>query len=109
MQISPAARRGAVAPVTGSTILHSTCGWIRPTVVTRFSIGSSVQVWSDTGDVSVMPYAIVTSRMCIRWITCFITSTGHGAPPMTPVRSEERSNRSNSAWPSSAMNIVGTP
>jgi hypothetical protein len=29
--------------------------------------------------------------MCIRSITRFITSTGHGEPAMMPVRSEDRS------------------
>jgi hypothetical protein len=40
---------------------------------------------------------------------CFITSTGHGEPAITPVRNVDRSYRSNSGWASSAMNIVGTP
>ena len=47
--------------------------------------------------------------MCIRSTHAFITSIGHGAPAITPVRRLERSNRSNSGWASSAMNIVGTP
>ena len=34
---------------------------------------------------------IVTPSMCIRVRTCFITSTGHGAPPIIPVRRLERS------------------
>ena len=33
----------------------STCGWTRPTVPTRWSMGSSVAVCVDTGAVSVMP------------------------------------------------------
>ena len=43
------------APVSGSMIFTSTCGWVRPTVPTRLSRGSSTAVWADTGDVSVMP------------------------------------------------------
>ena len=52
---------------------------------------------------------MVTSCMCICCCTRFITSIGHGAPAMMPVRSDVRSNRAKSAWSSSAMNIVGTP
>ncbi len=52
---------------------------------------------------------MATSRMCIRLCTCFITSTGHGAPAMMPVRSVERSYVAKSGWFSSAMNMVGTP
>ncbi len=47
--------------------------------------------------------------MCMRSTHAFITSTGHGEPAITPVRSDDRSKRSNSGWASSAMNIVGTP
>lgn len=32
------------------------------------------------GDVSVMPYVIVTSFICISRTTRFITSIGHGLP-----------------------------
>ena len=39
----------------------------------------------------------------------FITSTGQIEPAMQPVRSDDRSKRSNSGCSSSAMNIVGTP
>ncbi len=39
----------------------------------------------------------------------FITSTGHGEPAITPVRNDDRSNESKSAWLSSATNMVGTP
>ena len=45
----------------------------------------------------------------MRETTCFIVSMGHGEPAMMPVRSEFRSNSSKRGWPSSAMNIVGTP
>ena len=76
---------------------------------TRFSSGSSAPVCVDTGDVSVMPYAIVTAPMCMSAITRFITSTGHGEPAMIPVRSEDRSWSAKDGCPSSAMNIVGTP
>ena len=47
--------------------------------------------------------------MCMRSMTWRMTSTGHGEPAMIPVRSDERSNSSKRGWPSSAMNIVGTP
>ncbi len=47
--------------------------------------------------------------MCMRSITRFITSTGHGEPAMIPVRSELRSNSAKRGWSSSPMNIVGTP
>ena len=52
---------------------------------------------------------MVTSSMCMRSMTCFMTSTGHGEPAMIPVRSDVRSYSSKRGWPSSAMNIVGTP
>src|SRR5881628_2070011 len=80
-----------------------------PTVLTRNSMGSSTSVMLQTGEVSVMPQAIVISGQCISVITRFITSTGQGAPAMMPVRSEDRSNSANRGWSSSAMNIVGTP
>ena len=38
-----------------------------------------------------------------------MTSTGHGAPPIIPVRRLERSNSPKRGCSSSAMNIVGTP
>jgi hypothetical protein len=38
-----------------STIFTSRCGWIRPTVETRRSSGSSRLDWNEIGDVSVMP------------------------------------------------------
>jgi len=38
---------------------------------------------------------MVTSVMCMRDWTAFITSTGQGAPAMMPVRSVERSNSAN--------------
>ena len=109
MHCSPGVPRGTVAPVAGSTILTSTCGCARPTVAIRLSTGSSTAVCVESGPVSVMPQAIVTSSMCIRERTCTMTSTGHGAPAMIPVRRLERSKRSNAGSSSSAMNIVGTP
>ena len=36
-------------------------------------------------------------------------STGTGAAPMEPVRSERRSCRPTAGWPRMVMNIVGTP
>ena len=47
--------------------------------------------------------------MCMRSMTRFMTSTGHGEPAMIPVRSDVRSNDAKPGWSSSAMNIVGTP
>ena len=52
---------------------------------------------------------MVISRRCIRSTARLITSMGQGDPAMIPVRNELRSNRPNSGWSSSAMNIVGTP
>jgi hypothetical protein len=106
---SPGVPRGTTAPVSGSTTLISTCGCARPTVPTRFSSGSSAAVCVETGEVSVIPQRIVTSSMCMRVRTLVITSTGHGAPPISPVLRLERSNRSKPGSSSSAMNIVGTP
>ena len=63
----------------------------------------------ETGDVSVMPKAIVISGMCISVFTFFITSTGHGEPAMIPVRKVLKSNSLKRACSSSPMNIVGTP
>src|SRR5579859_2197146 len=81
---SPDTPRATTVPVDGSTILHSTCGKGRPTVDARFSSGSFTVVIVETGDVSVIPYPITKSRMPIRAWTCFITSIGHGEPPMKP-------------------------
>jgi hypothetical protein len=61
------------------------------------------------GEDSVWPYTMVISRQCMRSTTRRITSMGHGAPAITPVRSEVRSKRANSGCSSSAMNMVGTP
>ena len=54
-------------------------------------MSSSDRVIVETGDVSVMPYMIVTSVMCISDTTRFMTSTGQGAPAMMPVRRMARS------------------
>ncbi len=56
-----------------------------------------------------MPYPMQISRACISSTTRFITSTGHGAPAMMPVRNAERSNSGNRGCSSIAMYIVGTP
>ena len=56
-----------------------------------------------------MPYAMQTSRACISLTARFITSTGHGAPAITPVRSEVRSNSPKRGCSSCAIHIVGTP
>ena len=47
--------------------------------------------------------------MCISPMTRRMTSTGHGAPAMIPVRSEVRSTSAKAGSASMAMNIVGTP
>jgi hypothetical protein len=52
---------------------------------------------------------MVIRSMCMRSPTRFISSMGHGAPDITPLRSELRSNRPNSGCSSSATYIVGTP
>jgi hypothetical protein len=52
---------------------------------------------------------MVTSPMCIRDDTFFITSIGQGEPAMMPVRRLERSKDAKSGWSSIAMNMVGTP
>jgi hypothetical protein len=72
-------------------------------------MGSSTAVCVETGEVSVIPQAIVTSGMCIALRTRFITSTGQGAPAITPVRRLVRSKSPKPGSSSSAMNIVGTP
>src|SRR5881296_3796713 len=96
-------------PVAGSTIFCSWCGITLPTVPTRTSMGSSTSVMLQTGEVSVMPQAMVISGQCISVTTRFITSTGHGAPAIMPVRRDDKSNWLNCGWSSSAMNMVGTP
>src|SRR5213596_1980786 len=47
--------------------------------------------------------------MCSRETTCFISSTGQGAPAMMPVRSDETSVVAKAGSSSTARNIVGTP
>ncbi len=47
--------------------------------------------------------------MCMSSTQRFITSTGHTAPAMMPVRSDDRSRSAKSGWFCIAMNIVGTP
>ena len=56
-----------------------------------------------------MPYMIVISGMCISVRTFFMTSTGQGAPAITPVRRLEKSNSLKRGLSSSPMNIVGVP
>ena len=89
--------------------MASTFGSTVPTVDTRRSRSSSRRVTNDTGDVSVMPYPMQISLACISLTTRFITSTGHGAPAIIPVRSEVRSNSANRGCSSIAIHIVGTP
>ncbi|BCO38344.1 hypothetical protein MHEC_47770 [Mycobacterium heckeshornense] len=74
----------------------------------RRSRSSSLRVWHDTGDVSVMPYAMA-GVMFISLMQRLMTSTGHTDPAMIPVRSDDRSVRAISGWLSIAMNMVGTP
>ena len=50
------------------------------------SSGSVTALWNDTGLVSVMPYAMVTSRRFNSDTTRFITSIGQGDPAMMPPR-----------------------
>ena len=50
----PGVPGGTIRPFM-STIFTSRCGWMRPTVDTRRSSGSSVELWKLTGLVSVMP------------------------------------------------------
>ena len=75
----------------------------------RFSSVSSQRTWVVTGEVSVIPKAMLISSIPILSLTRFITSIGHGDPAMMPVRSGPRSNSAKRSWASSAMNIVGTP
>ena len=51
----------------------------------------------------------MTETSPVSTMTRRITSTGHGEPAMIPVRRLVRSKLAKSGWPSSAMNIVGTP
>ena len=90
-------------------ILISACGITWPTVWQRCSSVSSTRTTVETGEVSVCPNAIEICSIPICELTLFITSTGHGAPAMIPVRSELRSCSEKPGSPSSAMNIVGTP
>ena len=92
VQNSPGSLSPTVSPVSGSMILISMWGRTRPTVPTFLSSGSSGEVCVDTGEVSVMPYPMVTSLMCISSTHCFMTSTGHGEPAIIPVRNDDRSN-----------------
>ena len=52
---------------------------------------------------------MATSVMFMSLTQCFITSIGHTAPAMIPVRSDDRSRSAKSGWSCMAMNIVGTP
>ena len=61
----PACREARSGCVTGSMICTSTWGMTVPTVETRRSRSSSRRVIVETGEVSVMPYMIVTSAMPI--------------------------------------------
>ena len=53
---SPVTPTGSVSSVAGSTTLHSTWGWMRPTVATSLSSGVPGVDCQLTGAVSVMPY-----------------------------------------------------
>src|SRR5450759_1675324 len=52
---------------------------------------------------------MVTWGICISETTRFMVSIGQGAPAMTPVRKEDRSNCEKLGTPSMATNMVGTP
>jgi hypothetical protein len=60
---------------------------------------------------SVNPYTTRASMPSPRSLSRIfrMISTGTGAAPMEPVRSDPRSYRPKSGWPRMAMNIVGTP
>ena len=60
---------------------------------TRSSMLSSTLDIVITGELSVCPYMIVICGQCISLTTRFITSIGHGAPAITPVRSDVKSKR----------------
>ena len=109
MQSSPCSPIRTVSPVAGDTIFTSVLSHALPTVDTRRSSVSSTPDIVITGELSVCPYMIVISGQCISCTTRFMTSIGHGAPAMTPVRNELKSNVRNSGCSSSPMNIVGTP
>ena len=90
-------------------ILISACGITWPTVWQRCSSVSPTRTTVATGEVSACPNAIEICSIPISEPTFVITSIGHGAPAMIPVRSELRSCPQKPGSPSSAMNIVGTP
>ena len=93
MHSSPVTPRGTMRPMS-STIFTSTCGWIRPTVLTRRSSGSS-QLRLEAHRARLR-HAIADGhlRACAsRRPTRFMISIGQGEPAMMPVRSEERSQR----------------
>ena len=100
---------GSASPVSRDTIAISVCGIARPTVDTRISIVSSASLIVTTGEVSVCPYAITSSLQCISVSTRFISSTGHGAPLIIPVRKLDVSKLAKSSSAISATYIAGTP
>jgi hypothetical protein len=100
---------GAVSPSSTETIFISVQGKALPMVDTRNSIGSSGADMVTTGALSVCPYPMVNSAQRISHITRFMTSTGHGAPAIIPVRRLDKSYDLKSGNPSSAMNMAGTP
>src|SRR3984957_9189896 len=96
-----------VAP-SGEMILISVSGHVHPTVETRSSTESSTLAMVMIGEHSVCPYMMVICEQCMSFTMRFITSMGHGAPAMTPVRRLVKSKRENSGCVSCAMNMVGT-
>jgi hypothetical protein len=90
-------------------ILISACGITWPAVWQRFSTVLPTRTTVAAGEVSVCPNAIEICSIPVCEPAFFITSTGHGAPAMIPVRSELRSCPAKPGSASSAMNIVGIP
>ena len=84
-QISPISPTGQFSRI-GIDDLEFRMRKSTPTVETRRSTGSLVVVIVTPGDVSVCPYTITISLICIFVLTCFITSIGQGDPAMIPVR-----------------------
>jgi hypothetical protein len=64
---------------------------------------------TDKGDVSVIPYPIVTSVMFSLSTTMCISAMGQVEPAMIPVRKDETSKSLNLVFSRALIIIVGTP